>query len=202
LQYNPNKQEVIDASLTDHELDDLLFSVHAKSHSLVHWTPIKIAKQAAEWLAPTAGTKVLDVGSGVGKFCIVGALHTEGHFTGVEHRSQLINQAKKAAKKASVSNLQFILADMVSIDFTMFDSFYFFNPFYENLVPALAIDAAVELSDQKYHSYLKHVYMQLDRLRVDTRVVTYCANDAKIPPSYELVFSTPENNSLRFWIKR
>jgi cyclopropane fatty-acyl-phospholipid synthase-like methyltransferase len=202
LQENHNKQEVIDDSLTDHELDDLLFSVSAKSHSSVHWTPIKIAKQAAKWLAPSAGIKVLDIGSGVGKFCIVGALHTEGYFTGVEHRSQLINQAKKALKKASVFNVEFLLADMISIDFTKFDSFYFFNPFYENLVPNLAIDAEIELSGQKYYTYLTHVYHQLETLKTGTRVATYCANDAKIPTSYELVFSTPENNSLRFWIKR
>lgn len=193
---------MIDTSLTDDELDDLLFSVSAKSHSIVHWTPIKIAKQAAEWLAPSSGIKVLDVGSGVGKFCILGAYFTKSHFAGVEHRPQLVNQAKKAAKKANITNVQFLLADMASVDFSQFDSFYFFNPFYENLFPDIAIDNAIELSDQKYHSYLKQVYNKLDQLKVGTRVATYCANDAKIPPSYELVFSTPEKNSLRFWIKR
>ena len=193
---------MLDISVSDHELDDLLFSVSAKSHSSVHWTPIIIAKKAAEWLAPSVGIKVLDVGSGVGKFCILGTYFTKGHFTGVEYRAQLVNQAKKAAKKANISSVQFLHADIASVDFSQFDSFYFFNPFYENLVPDMAIDSAIELSDQKYHSYLKQVYNKLDQLKVGTRVATYCGSDEKIPPSYELVFSTPEKNSLRFWVKR
>ena len=196
-----NRKSLIESEFTDNELDDLLYSVSMKSLSSVHWTPIKIAKQAAEWLAPTADAKVLDVGSGVGKFCIVGASTTSGHFTGVEHRAPLVNQAKKALKKVKVSNVNFLLADMVSIDFGLFDSFYFFNPFYENLVPYLAIDAEIELSARKYQDYLKHVYTELDKLKPGTRVAIYCGSDSDIPPSYKLVFSSPDSGKLRFWVK-
>lgn len=196
------RKPLIDPEITDRELDDLLFSIRVKSLSSIHWTPIKIIKQASEWLAPTARTKVLDVGSGVGKFCIVGAIHTKGHFTGVEHRPQLVHQAKKAAKRAKVSNVQFLLADMISVDFSRFDAFYFFNPFYENLVPNLAIDAEIELSEQKYQGYLQHAYKALDSLKPGTRVATYHGSDSKIPPAYELVYSAPDSDGLRFWIKR
>ena len=191
----------LDLSMTDKEWDDLLYSVSMKSLSSVHWSPLKIAKQAAEWLAPVAGTKVLDVGSGVGKFCIVGASYTKGHFTGVELRSSLFKQAKKAAKKAGVANVEFILADMNTIDFRLFDSFYFFNPFYENVVPNLAIDAEIELSQLQYENYTNHVSAELDKLKPGTRVVTFCSSDSKIPPSYELVYTSPNTGKLRFWLK-
>jgi SAM-dependent methyltransferase len=196
------REYLLNGDITDSECDDLLFSVSAKSRSSVHWTPLKIIMQASQWLAPKAGTKVLDVGSGVGKFCIVGACFTEGYFTGVEHRAQLVHQAKKAAKKAKVSNVQFLLDDMISVDFGQFDSFYLFNPFYENLVSSLAIDDEIELSEQKYQGYLRHVNTKLDRLKSGTRVATYFGSDLNIPSSYELVFSSSEEDGLRFWMKR
>lgn len=193
---------LLNTVFTDKELDDMLYSISMQSHSSIHWTPLNIARQAAEWLAPSPGTKVLDVGSGVGKFCIVGASFTKGHFTGVEIRSSLVNQAKKAAKKAAVSNVEFLLEDMISIDFSQYDSFYFFNPFYENLEPDLAIDSALELSLNNYERYSEHVCAQLDKLKSGTRVVTFCSSDSKIPPSYEMLTMPAENKELKFWVKR
>jgi len=40
--------------------------------SLKQWTPLAIARKAAEFLAEP-GSKVLDIGSGIGKFCLTGA---------------------------------------------------------------------------------------------------------------------------------
>ena len=51
-----------------------------------HWTPVAVARMAAQYLVSRPGEKILDIGSGVGKFCFVGAASTEGHFTGVEQR--------------------------------------------------------------------------------------------------------------------
>lgn len=198
----PQPKNVLEIAATDSEFDHLLYPISVKSLSSAHWTPIRIAMLAAEWLAPFADIKVLDVGSGVGKFCIVGAIHTKGQFTGVEHRPQLVQQAKKAVKKAEVSNVEFLLADMASIDFSQFDCFYFFNPFYENIVPDSAIDNDIELSVEKYQDSMKLVYEKLDQLKVGTRVATFCSSDTEIPPSYELVSSAQESKELRFWVKR
>jgi protein-L-isoaspartate O-methyltransferase len=38
-----------------------------------HWTPLSITKIALEFLVPHPGAKVLDIGSGVGKFVLAGA---------------------------------------------------------------------------------------------------------------------------------
>jgi 2-polyprenyl-3-methyl-5-hydroxy-6-metoxy-1,4-benzoquinol methylase len=37
-----------------------------------HWTPVAVAKMAAAYLADQPGARILDIGSGAGKFCMVG----------------------------------------------------------------------------------------------------------------------------------
>ena len=44
----------------------------------MHWTPVHVARRAAQFLVTGPETRVLDVGSGPGKFCLVGALATQG----------------------------------------------------------------------------------------------------------------------------
>jgi len=48
--------------------------------SQFQWTPLEVAKLAAKYLAEIPGKKVLDIGSGVGKFCMIGACCTQGQF--------------------------------------------------------------------------------------------------------------------------
>mgnify|MGYP000969840975 CR=1 FL=1 len=65
---------------------DLAYPPEIRAKSKAHWTPVSIARRAAEFLVREPGTRVLDIGCGPGKFCIVGALGTEGRFTGIEQR--------------------------------------------------------------------------------------------------------------------
>ncbi len=41
-----------------------------------HWTPLSIAMKAACFLAGDGNVRILDIGSGVGKFCLAAAWHT------------------------------------------------------------------------------------------------------------------------------
>ncbi len=41
-----------------------------------HWTPVAVAKTAATYLVNRPGVKVLDIGSGVRKFCVIGTAIT------------------------------------------------------------------------------------------------------------------------------
>jgi hypothetical protein len=65
---------------------DSLFPDMYQEISDTHWTPVEIARRAAQLLVADSSTRVLDVGSGIGKFCLIGALTTSAHFVGVEQR--------------------------------------------------------------------------------------------------------------------
>ena len=49
-----------------------------------HWTQLVVAKRAAEWLDALRIRIVVDIGSGVGKFCVAAALVGHCRFTGLE----------------------------------------------------------------------------------------------------------------------
>src|SRR5258708_27700804 len=67
--------------------DDLAFGgmypEHLRLMSLKQWTPLLVARKAGEFLAEPEA-RVLDVGSGIGKFCLAAAYHyPETFFYGV-----------------------------------------------------------------------------------------------------------------------
>src|SRR4030095_5525386 len=68
---------------------DRILPLRWRRFSVMYWTPVHVARRAAQLLVTGADSQVLDVGSGPGKFCLVGALATLGHFTGVEQRPHM-----------------------------------------------------------------------------------------------------------------
>ena len=84
-------------AVTDEEFD-VIYPTDIQTLSRRHFTPIAIAKMAAEYLADQPNARILDIGSGVGKFCMIGAACTKGHFTGVEQRENLSNLANEITK--------------------------------------------------------------------------------------------------------
>ncbi|HEU5291666.1 MAG TPA: methyltransferase domain-containing protein [Cyclobacteriaceae bacterium] len=118
-----------------------------------HWTPVSVARISSEFLVDRPGTRVLDIGSGVGKFCLVGAVNTKGHFTGVEQRPELVRISQELSTSFRIRNIKFIDANITSIKFNDYDAFYFFNPFFENVDMHNRIDDTVKLDVQLYDAF-------------------------------------------------
>ena len=69
-------------------------SVHELARN--HWTPLRIAQKAADFLAAEGGMKILDIGSGIGKFCLAAAYYKPNAFYyGIEQREDLVAYAEK-----------------------------------------------------------------------------------------------------------
>ncbi|KFE97081.1 methyltransferase domain-containing protein [Chryseobacterium luteum] len=177
-----------------------LYPVHIKELASRHWTPIAVAKMAAEYLAETPNSKVLDIGAGAGKFCLVGAASTQGIFYGVEQRESLIKISKKIAEKHKISNVNFIHSNINEISFSDYNAFYFFNSFYENIDLTCSIDDKVSTDKDLYYIYSDYVKDQLDKTPVGTRLVTYWSKWDEIPASFDLEM-TDCNGLLNFWKK-
>src|SRR5437879_12294544 len=107
-----------------------------------------------------AGTRGLDIGCGPGKFCLVAASLTDGQFTGVEQRSDLIAAARRAASHLALTEVEFIHGNVMDVTFADYDAFYLFNPFEENMHYGHKIDSAIHISPALVKRYTSHLPAQ------------------------------------------
>ncbi len=165
-----------------------------------HWTPVEVAKQAAEFLATFPGAKILDIGSGAGKFCLVGASSTHGKFIGIEQRKNLVDLSIEIATSRHLKNVQFIHANITEINFSDYNAFYFYNSFQENLEPDACIDTSISTEPIYYRHYSDYVSSELAKKPIGTRLVTYWSSLSEVPSNYKLQYATFEGR-LKFWEK-
>ena len=186
--------------LEDREFD-LIYPDDVRLLSDVHWTPVSAARTAARFLVTGPHTRVLDIGCGPGKFCALGASCTEGHFTGVEQRANLVRAGEKMIRHYSLPRVRLIHANMKDIRFADYHAFYLFNPFAENIWLSAKMDSQVETGPHLYNDYCAHVARELANLPVDTRVVTFWGDGDEIPRCYDCV-NTACGGQMKFWIKK
>jgi SAM-dependent methyltransferase len=181
---------------------DLFYPPEIRALSSVHWTPVFVARQAAEFLVHRPGTRVLDIGCGPGKFCIIGALMTEGKFTGIEQRKHLCDVARSVIRQTRLPHVEIVHGNVTETAFSNFDAFYLFNPFVENMETVLKIDATVSLSVDLYDKYTEYVARQLALAPLGTRLATYCGVCAEVPLGYTQLETFPgQDPDLKFWEK-
>ncbi len=180
---------------------DLIYPNYLRELSEKHFTEVDVAIKASELLTSKPGRKILDIGSGVGKFCFVAGAYAEASFTGVDYRKQYIELCDELTIKHNFKNVNFIHSDIVDIDFKEYDHFYFFNSFEEHANVVSRMDNSKETSTQKFLKYSHFVREQFDNLPVGTGVVTYYAYSNQIPNSYELE-SIHFDGTLKYWVKK
>ena len=146
-------------------------------------------------------SKVLDIGSGAGKFCMIGSVCTNGHFTGVEQRDNLHLLAEQIFKKYQLKNINFINSNINQIEFNNYEAFYFFNPFYENIIQFEKIDDAIDVKNDLYDEYSNYVKNQLDLMPLGTRLVTFFSAYDEVPISYQLI-SKDDRQKISMWEKK
>jgi hypothetical protein len=166
---------------------DRLFPEKTRALSEIHWTPVSTARRAAELAVRKPNDLVLDIGSGVGKFCVVGSLTTAGNFFGVEQREYLLRFARQVVTRYRIPRVQLIFKNMVELDWRPYDAIYLFNPFYENLDESIRIDDLYELSSDLYVKYIRQTQQKLAGLNTGTRIVTLNGFGGDFPPSYRLI---------------
>jgi SAM-dependent methyltransferase len=210
LQTDEEFDDPVPFSMEDEKFD-LIYPAQIREVSSTFWTPVAVAAEAAKLLvtAPAcsavgsakARTRVLDIGCGPGKFCLVAASLTDGRFTGVEQRSDLVAAGRQAANDLGITNVEFVQGNVLDVAFADYDAFYLFNPFEENLLNGHKIDRAVPLSPELFKKYTSHVSVQLGGKPIGTRVVTYMGYADDIPACYnceEALFG----DDLKLWIKQ
>jgi SAM-dependent methyltransferase len=188
---------------SDEEFDQV-YSLHQRWISRRQWTPVAVARRAAQLLTEGNRRLVLDIGSGVGKFCIVGALTAEALFMGVEQRPHLVASARAAASRFGTERAIFFEGDFTVIDFAIFESFYLFNPFEEQLrAGVIPIDDTLDLSPRWFRRHVLCLFRKLRETRRGTRVLTYYGHGGLMPPGYRMVLSEAAgSDALVLWEKQ
>ncbi len=169
--------------------------------SRIYFTPIRVAQIAAQWLTEDDAKTVLDIGAGVGKFCVAGASLTSSFYFGIEYRKSVSQIANEMISKFQLSNSIVQHGDVVELDFQNFDAFYMYNPFYENLLYAKRLNDEVELAGSLYNYYFNQVRHKLDCSKPGTRLVTFHGNNFDVPESFKKVHEA-ERGLLKFWIRQ
>jgi hypothetical protein len=187
---------------SDEEFDSF-YDEKLRRISRRHWTPVRVAARAAQMLTQADATRVLDVGSGVGKFCIVGALSTTADFVGVEQRGRLVEIAQRAAIHYGARRATFVNANVEAYSFDGFNGVYLYNPFYEQISDLMVqIDGTIERSRTAYRRYVRTTVAKLAALASPVAVVTYNGLGGDMPPAYALMVVEPAaDDQLELWVK-
>ncbi len=168
------------------------------------WTPLLVALRAAEWLEECHVRTVVDIGSGVGKFCVAAALASRCQFTGIEQRPRLVAAARALAAVFNVTDrVSFLDGSLGEISLPIPDAYYLYNPFGENLFGSQDhLDEDVELSADRYERDVAAVRELLWLAPVDTYVIVYNGFGGQVPLGYREIRADHElPNPLCMWQK-
>ena len=187
-------------NITDQEFDSN-FPSFIQKLSKIHWTPIAVIKESVNWISKFPNGNILDVGSGAGKFCLYGSLISEFDFTGIEIRENLVGISNELAQKMSVTNVEFIHANITEFNFNNYNCIYYYNPFCEQEATSNLIDNNLKIGSLELSRYEEHVSNQLESMKVGTLLITYLSPYFQ-PPSRYLVEEIHQNGDLVFWIKK
>jgi SAM-dependent methyltransferase len=159
-------------AVTDEEFDLEVFPDWAQPPSRIHWTPVAVARFLARLLSAHGANRILDVGSGVGKFCLVGALTSPASFLGIEQRPHFVQAARAAAARLELQRCTFTLGNMTALDWSEFDAYYLYNPFAEHRM-AFPIDDTIQRSTKRYRKYVRFVEEELVKVPAGKLLATY-----------------------------
>lgn len=175
-----------------------------RSASSDFWTPLEVALTVAGWLREVGARTVLDVGAGVGKFCVGASLTTDCVYFGIEHRPRLVEAAQELARRFDVERrVAFIEGAFGDAIVTRADAVYLYNPFGENLRPYDDwLDDTVALGHARFRHDVALVERFLDSLPVGTHVITYNGFGGRMSEHFlEIRTDHTFPNVLRMWRK-
>jgi len=185
--------------LGDEEFDKI-YDPKFLSLSYRHFTQIRSTRLAIQLIGDSQAVSILDIGSGIGKFCHVGSQLSKCKFTGVELRDDFYNEAVRVATELNYNAPSFIHGSFTSIDFKKFNAFYFFNSFEEYYNPDCIIDDKTVKSQELYNELKLKLKEKLNEATPGSRLITYYVKLGHVPDTYHLKFSA-EDGHMKLWVK-
>lgn len=188
--------------LIDDDAFDALLSVEVRRRATSYWSRVDVAQRAARWFSEVGARRVLDVGAGVGKFCIIASLATRQRVWGLERRGRLVEEGRQLSAKLG-ADVVLHHGTLKDVDPAGFDGLYFFNPFGEYVAEQHErFDEDAPSSVHEYVHDARTVELWLRKLPVGTTMITYNGLGGRIPLSWELQRKEElHGDPLRLWMK-
>lgn len=181
---------------------DVIYSDKSRELSERHWSPVEVAFIAAKLLVLDKSSMVLDVGSGTGKFCHIGATVTPGTFVGVEQRLPFVKESQRISIDFKIDRVQFIHGCAFHVDWKAYSAIYLFNPFLEYFDLYCSLDENLMVNEKIYEQSIATTEANLAAMPKGTRVVTFHGFGGKMPDSYRQYFYCRYSNDyVRAWLK-
>jgi len=168
------------------------------------WSPLAVARLAAEWFDSLGVQRVVDVGSGAGKFCVAAALFGRSDFVGLEQRPFLVMSARGLARLFDVNGrVRLVLGSLGHVPTPTADAYYFFNPFGDYSV---GLHAGAEREQAVVaERYARDVATTEHLLRdapAGTCLLALNGFGGRVPPDYDLLRANWDvRGGLRLWRK-
>ncbi len=181
---------------------DCIYPEHVRQLSKQFWTPVEIARRAARLFVEHGARRVLDVGAGVGKFCIISVLTADLDLTGIELQEGLVTIANGILRAYSIPRVQIRHASLDELSLDAYDGFYFFNPFAAGTVSTQGIGRTTRSTPEHAERDIVRIEKYLVRARPGTCMVTFHGFGDAVPPGWlHLADETRGTAFLKLWIK-
>ena len=169
---------------------DNILPIYYLSLSTIHWTPVEIVSLASEFLSDLPkNSKILDIGSGCGKFCLTLSYLIENEIHGIEQRIDLFNIAETIRATNNINHVKFINGNMLDIvDWDQYDVFYLYNPFQEHVtdIDLMRIDEVIDFNDKYFAQYTSEVFRRLSWAAKGTKLITFHGYAGRVPDTWKL----------------
>jgi hypothetical protein len=124
---------------------------------------------------------------------------------GIEQREDLFKISQAVVKENHLERVCLTHGNMLDLDWSKYDVFYFYNPFQEHTHDGSdvgLIDKNIDLDRKYYMQYVNEVFRQMSHLKPGKKVITFHGYGGVMPQSMKLLNSYHvENGDLGLWEK-
>ncbi|TGK78311.1 methyltransferase [Leptospira noumeaensis] len=194
---------VVGNPMTD-EIWDSYLPEKFKVLSPYQWTPIPVIERTWKYLSEEQVKSVVDLGSGLGKFCIYLSLLSKSSFPihGLEDREDLVLIADSLKRKWGVENINWERTNFLKQFPYGHSHYYCFNPLYETMKGNHSIDISKEKSANQFLKDLQTFKQNLILLKPKTKLITFHGFGGSYLPGFKTLLKEEiEGGEFRVWEK-
>lgn len=176
--------------MTDAKWDSYL-PLPLQTLSPFQWTPISVIDRTWKYLASENVTSVVDLGSGVGKFCIYLSYLSKNSLEihGLEVRQELLTISETLKKHWGTNRVQFHNTDFLSQFPYGHSHYYCFNPLYETMRGSHSIDLKKNKSSNQFLKDLQTLKQNLFLLKPKSKLITFHGFGGSFLPGFRLILN-------------